>query len=75
MVALENNRKPNIEMPYELEHWGKKAIVVNSQTGRHFSLQPLSLQVAKAQMRLLESKAKDEPKPRRQKNRKIYTDE
>jgi len=43
-------------MPYALEHWGGKAIVVNSQTGRHFSLNPVSLQTAKAQMRLLESK-------------------
>jgi hypothetical protein len=43
-------------MPYALEHWGDKAIVVNSQTGRHYSLTPMSLQTAKAQMRLLESK-------------------
>jgi len=39
-----------------LEHWGDKAIVVNSQTGRHYSLTPMSLQTAKAQMSLLASK-------------------
>ena len=41
-------------MPYALEHWGKsKAIVVNTQTGKHFSTSPIPLATAKKQMRLL----------------------
>jgi len=40
-------------MPYELERWKDKAIVVNTQTGKHFSLEPLPLVRAKKQMRLL----------------------
>lgn len=41
-------------MPYALERWGKnKAIVVNSQTGKHFSTSPIPLATAKKQMRLL----------------------
>lgn len=43
-------------MPYALERWGKKAIVVNSRTGKHFSNEPISLSVANKQLRLLESK-------------------
>lgn len=41
-------------MPYVLEHWGKKAIVVNSQTGVHHSKTPIPLANAKAQLRLLQ---------------------
>lgn len=41
-------------MPYLLEHWGKKAIVVNSQTGVHHSKNPIPLANAKAQLRLLQ---------------------
>jgi hypothetical protein len=41
-------------MPYALEKWGKnKAIVVNKDTGRHFSLKPLPISKAVKQMRLL----------------------
>lgn len=40
-------------MPYGLEHWGDKAIVVNTQTGKHHSLQPISREKAEAQLRLL----------------------
>jgi hypothetical protein len=50
-------------MPYALERWGNKAIVVNSQTGKHYSNSPIPLTNAKAQMRVLESvKAKKEDK-------------
>ena len=49
-------------MPYALENWGKKAIVVNSQTGKHFSTKPLPLETAKKQMRLLYMKEKDSMK-------------
>lgn len=40
-------------MPYGLEHWGKKAIVVNTLTGKHFSEHPIPIKKAEAQMRLL----------------------
>ena len=40
-------------MPYGLEHWGKKAIVVNTMTGKHFSEHPIPIKKAEAQMRLL----------------------
>ncbi len=49
-------------MPYALEHWGKKAIVVNSKTGKHFSNSPIPLTNAKAQMRLLYLKEKEKSK-------------
>jgi hypothetical protein len=55
-------------MPYHLElgsdghSFHGKAIVVNSQTGEHKSLQPIPLKKAKAQMRLLESLQKKEMK-------------
>lgn len=43
-------------MPYALEKWGeKKAIVVNTQTGKHHSLSPIPLANAEKQMRLLEA--------------------
>ena len=42
-------------MPYGLEHWGDKAIVVNTQSGKHYSTSPLPLVKAKAQMRILEA--------------------
>lgn len=45
-------------MPYALEHWGNKAIVVNTQTGHHFSSHPLTLPTAKKQMSLLYMKEK-----------------
>ena len=43
-------------MPYHLEKYegGKKAIVVNTQTGRHSSLTPIPLANAEKQMRLLQ---------------------
>jgi hypothetical protein len=58
-------------MPYHLElgsdgsSFGGKAIVVNTQTGKHYSAEPISLDKAKAQMRVLqmsEHEASDEPK-------------
>ena len=56
-------------MPYHLELGSSghtfpkgKAIVVNSLTGKHYSKNPLPLSTAKAQLRLLESKAKQESK-------------
>jgi hypothetical protein len=42
-------------MPYALEKFGHKAIVINTQTGHHFSRQPIPLASAKAQLRLLDS--------------------
>lgn len=45
-------------MPYILEHWGKKAIVVNPKSGAHFSKMPIPLDNAKKQMRLLYMKEK-----------------
>ena len=49
-------------MPYHLEHFGDKAIVVNTKTGKHHSLSPIPLVRAKAQMRVLESAAEKEKK-------------
>jgi bifunctional DNA-binding transcriptional regulator/antitoxin component of YhaV-PrlF toxin-antitoxin module len=53
-------------MPYFLERYGNKAIVVNTKTGKHHSLEPIPLKNAKAQMRLLsslpENKMKQEKK-------------
>jgi hypothetical protein len=46
-------------MPYALERWGKKAIVVNTKTGKHFSNHPLAINKAKAQERLLYMKEKE----------------
>jgi len=41
-------------MPYSLELWGaKRAIVVNSETGHHFSTDPIPVKRARSQMRLL----------------------
>lgn len=49
-------------MPYALERYPalgsghrrtEKAIVVNTQTGKHYSTMPIPLEKAKAQMRLL----------------------
>jgi hypothetical protein len=51
-------------MPYHLElgsdgsSFKGKAIVVNTQTGKHHSLSPIPLANAKAQKRLLEAVAK-----------------
>lgn len=44
-------------MPYALERWGDKAIVVNSKTGKHFSNSPIPFANAKAQLRVLKSVA------------------
>jgi len=40
-------------MPFSLEHWKDKAIVVDTK-GRHYSNEPISMMKAKRQMRLLE---------------------
>jgi hypothetical protein len=42
-------------MPYFMERYGDKAIVVNSKTGKHYSTEPIPLANAKAQMRILEA--------------------
>lgn len=55
-------------MPYHLElgssghSFDGKAIVVNSKTGEHKSLDPIPLKKARAQMRLLESLHQKEKK-------------
>lgn len=49
-------------MPYHLERYGDKAIVVNTKTGRHHSLQPIALTKAEAQKRVLEAAMKKEAK-------------
>jgi hypothetical protein len=55
-------------MPYGLEHWGKdKAIVVNTQSGKHHSLTPIPLANAKAQLRLLRG-VEHGMKPRKEKS-------
>ena len=53
-------------MPYHLElgsngsNYNGKAIVVNSQTGKHYSLEPIGLGKAKAQMAVLQFREKRE---------------
>jgi hypothetical protein len=42
-------------MPYHLEKYGSKAIVVNTKSGKHYSTEPIPLANAKAQMRILEA--------------------
>lgn len=50
-------------MPYHLEHFGDKAIVVNTKTGKHHSLSPIPLVKAQAQERVLEQASKKEDDP------------
>ena len=53
-------------MPYALERWGKgKAIVVNSQTGKHYSSSPIPLANAEKQMKLLRAVEHGTLKPRK----------
>ena len=42
-------------MPFHLEHFGDKAIVVNTRTGKHYSNSPIPLHDATKQMRILEA--------------------
>jgi hypothetical protein len=42
-------------MPYSLEMWKDKAIVVNTLTGKHFEKSPIPLVRAKKQLRLLQA--------------------
>jgi hypothetical protein len=42
-------------MPFTLEKWGKKAIVVNTKTGKHYSGMPIPMKKATNQLRLLET--------------------
>jgi hypothetical protein len=50
-------------MPFMLERYGNKAIVVNTKSGKHYSTEPIPLANAKAQMRILEvAKEKKESK-------------
>lgn len=41
-------------MPFKLEHFGDKAIVVNTRTGKEYSRSPIPLHSAQKQMRILE---------------------
>ena len=47
-------------MPYHLEHFGDKAIVVNTKTGKHHSISPIPLVKAQGQKRILETAEKKE---------------
>lgn len=49
----------SLEMPYKLERWGDKAIVVNSMTGKHYSSSPIPVVDATKQMRILEAYKRD----------------
>lgn len=49
-------------MPFALERWGSKAIVVNTKSGKHYSQSPLPLKTAKAQMRVIEQAVKEKEK-------------
>ena len=55
-----------------LERYGDKAIVVNSKTGRHHSLQPIPLQNAKAQMRVLQAVEKKKEAPSQEKTKSLF---
>jgi hypothetical protein len=54
-------------MPFHLEtgsdgkSYNGKAIVVNTMSGRHYSTEPIRMQKAKAQMRILEAAEKEKP--------------
>jgi hypothetical protein len=48
------NLCPVYTMPFMLEKYGDKAIVVNTKTHRHYSTTPIPIQSAKRQMRLLQ---------------------
>ena len=56
---LRNNR-----MPYALERYGSKAIVVNMKTGKHYSTSPIPLADAKAQMRILKQYSEEKESKR-----------
>ena len=67
-------------MPYKLERWGDKAIVVNSRTGKHYSSSPIPVYDATKQMRILkdyeeEKEAKHEYEDERTKLRKTVRKE
>jgi hypothetical protein len=49
-------------MPFSLERWKDKAIVVNTQTGKHYSNSPIPIQSAKRQMRVLQQATETEKK-------------
>lgn len=42
-------------MPFILERYGDKAIVVNTKSGKHYSSEPIPLANARKQMDILES--------------------
>ena len=52
-------------MPYALERYGNKAIVVNTKSGKHHSLSPIPLVKAQAQKRVLEAAAEKETPKRK----------
>jgi hypothetical protein len=41
-------------MPYKLERYGDKAIVVNAKSGKHYSDEPIALKSARSQMAALQ---------------------
>jgi hypothetical protein len=41
-------------MPYKLERYGDKAIVVNARSGKHYSTEPIALKSARSQMAALQ---------------------
>ena len=47
-------------MPFSLERWGDKAIVVNSMTGKHYSSNPIPLQSARRQLQVLKQSTETE---------------
>lgn len=51
-----SNRMPHhLELGSDGHSFKGKAIVVNTQSGKHYSTKPIPIEKAKAQMRLLES--------------------
>lgn len=57
-------------MPFALEHWGNKAIVVNTQTGKHYSRSPIPVVDAKKQLRILEAYKQEKESARGYKEKK-----
>lgn len=42
-------------MPFKLERYGDKAIVMNTKTGKHYSTEPIPLSSARSQMTILQN--------------------
>ena len=45
-------------MPFKLERYGDKAIVMNTKTGKHYSTDPIPLSSARSQMAILQNNTK-----------------